>query len=351
MTRTSGLENKIDDQRYRHLFEHVPVGLFVIDVSTDQATILEANRRTELVYGYSNNEMMGMPATQLAHKETVSAIRTMVQQVQRGQIAKAETMHQHRDGTRFPVRVIAAPDPIDVGRMIVTIEDMTAEKQRRSEAEAIDAERCRIAHEIHDGVAQSLAGLRFRSALWSHLAETTSPDMRAALDEQLLVLTDAIKNLRRAIFALRPVDLELLGFFPALTQSVSDFGDHNQLLARLDVSGQPADLPVTYELPLFRMVQEALNNVGQHADASSVLVHLITDQGGSVTVSVRDNGRGFDLSRLGPVNRDGHFGLHQMRERIQDLGGTLDIRTTADQGTELLITLPQLTDEADHAKH
>ena len=351
MTRTSGIENQIDDQRYRHLFEHVPVCIFVIDVSTHHATILEVNRRTELVYGYSNSEMMGMPATQLTHKETVSVLQAMVHHVQRGQIARAETMHQHRDGTCFPVRVIAAPDPIDVGRMIVTVEDMTAERQRRSETAAIETERRRIAHEIHDGVAQSLAGLRFRSALWSHLAETASPGMRTALDELLLVLTDAIEDLRRAIFALRPVDLELLGFVPALTQSVDDFGDHNQLLARLEVSGQPTNLPVTYELPIFRIVQEALNNVGRHADASSVLVRLIADQDGSVTVSVFDNGRGFDLSQLGLTNRAGRFGLSQMRERVQDLGGTLDISTTIDKGTDLLITLPQLADEADYAKH
>ena len=117
--------------------------------------------------------------------------------------------------------------------MIITVEDITAEKQRRSEAEAIDAERRRIAHEIHDGVAQSLAGLRFKSALWSHLADEAPPGMRAALDELEATLIAAIVDLRRAIFALRPVDLEALGFFPALAQLVSDFGDQNQLMARL----------------------------------------------------------------------------------------------------------------------
>ena len=144
--------------------------------------------------------------------------------------------------------------------MIVTVEDITAEKQRRSEAEAIDAERHRIAHEIHDGVAQSLAGLRFKSALWSHLADAAPPGMRAALDELQAALNTAIVDLRRAIFALRPVDLEALGFFPALTQLVGDFGDHNQMVARLEASGPQEALPAVYELPLFRVIQEGLNN-------------------------------------------------------------------------------------------
>jgi len=106
-----------------------------------------------------------------------------------------ETTNQHRDGTRFPVRVIAAPDPTDAGRMIVTVEDISAEKQRRSEAEAIDAERRRIAHEIHDGVAQSLAGLRFKSALWSYRADGAPAGMRAALDELQAVLMAVVPHL------------------------------------------------------------------------------------------------------------------------------------------------------------
>jgi two-component system sensor histidine kinase DegS len=260
-----------------------------------------------------------------------------------------ESVSQHRDGTNFPVRVIAAPDPTDDDHMMVTVEDITAEKQRRSEADAIDAERRRIAHEIHDGVAQSLAGLRFKSALWSHLADGAPPGMRAALDELRDVLTAAIVDLRRAIFALRPLDLETLGFFPALTHLVADFGDQNQLVVQMDVTGSQADLPAVYELPLFRILQEGLSNVGQHALASSVLVFLAVGAAGGVIASVRDNGQGFDPQQLAPVERDGHFGLRQMRERILDLGGTLDIHSAPGEGTELVITLPPVTEEATYA--
>ena len=260
----------------------------------------------------------------------------------------AETINRRRDGTPFPVRLIATPDPTDAGRMIVTVEDITAEKGRRSEAEAIDAERYRIAHELHDGVAQSLAGLRFKSALWSHLADGAPAGMRAALDEVQTVLNAAIVDIRRAIFALRPVDLDALGFFPALAQLVGDFGDQNQLAARLEVFGPQEALPAAYELPLFRIIQEGLHNIGQHANASSVLVRLTVDAAGGVAVSLRDNGCGFDPSRLGPVDRAGHFGLRQMRERILDLGGTLDIRSALGQGTELVITLPPVTREVNH---
>ena len=136
------------------------------------------------------------------------------------------------------MRVIGAPDPTDAERIIVAVEDITTERLRRSEAEAIDAERLRIAHEIHDGVAQSLAGLRFKSALWSNLVGAATPPMHAALDELQDVLIIAIADLRRAIFALRPLDLDIQGFFPALAQLVGDFGDQHQLAARMEVTGK-----------------------------------------------------------------------------------------------------------------
>ena len=77
-------------------------------------------------------------------------------------------------------------------------------------------------------------------------------------------------------------------------------------------------MPKIAELPLYRIIQEGLNNVGQHG-ASSVVVQLMADPAGGVVVSVHDDGCGFDPGQLGPVDQAGHFGLRQMRERIQDL--------------------------------
>jgi len=349
VTNQANSGSQAGEQRYRHLFEHIPICIFVADLSVTPATILEVNRRTELVYGYTAAELIGNPATRLVPEESRASVQNIVQRVRQGETVTTETTNRHRDGTTFPVRVVATLDPTESGRMITVVEDITAERQRRSEAEAIDAERRRIAHEIHDGVAQNLAGLRFKSALWHHLTDAAPPGMRAAMDELQDVLTAAIADIRRAIFALRPVDLDALGFFPALTQLVGDFGDQNQLVARLDVSGQLNTLPAVYELPLFRIIQESLNNIGQHTHASSVLVRFAVDTAGGVAVSVRDNGRGFDPSQLGPADHASHFGLRQMRERILDLGGTLDIRSAIGQGTELVITLPPIAKKGNHS--
>jgi len=118
-----------------------------------------------MVYGYAAVELVGMSATQLAPLDAWPAILATVRRVREGETVTAETTGQRRDGRRFPVRVIAAPDPTDASLMILTVEDISTVVERRSEADAITAERRRIAHEIHDSVAQSLAGIRFQSAL------------------------------------------------------------------------------------------------------------------------------------------------------------------------------------------
>ena len=86
-------------------------------------------------------------------------------------------------------------------------------------------------------------------------------------------------------------------------------------------------MPAVYELPLFRIIQEGLNNIGQHAAANSVLVRLTVDAAGGVVVLVHDDGCGFDPSQLGPADHAGHFGLRQIRERI--LTGTARWTSTA----------------------
>jgi PAS domain S-box-containing protein len=326
----------------------MPVCIFVADLKVTPAIILEVNRRAELVYGYTADELVGSPATHLVPEESGADVQNILQRVRQGETVTSETTCRHRDGTTFPVRIIATLDPANSGHMIATVEDITAEKQRRSEADAIDAERLRIAHEIHDGVAQSLGVLRLKSALWSHLADTDPPGMHTALDELRQVLASAIAEVRRAIFSLRPLDLDA-GLLTALRQLVADFGEQYQVAARMEASEQLDSLPAPYQLVIFRTVQEGLHNVGRHARASSVLVRVTVDPGGGAAVSLRDDGRGFDPSLGGAPDHSEHFGLRQMRERILDLGGSLDIRSAVGRGTELNIALPAAAKEVEDA--
>lgn len=195
---------------------------------------------------------------------------------------------------------------------ILAIENISAEKERRSEEEAIAEERRRIAREIHDGLAQNLAGLRFRVGLWHKLVDGDPARMHAELDSLRELLGRNIRDVRRSIFALRPVALDELGFYPALCQFIDEFGEQNQLYIDLRVEGLAEQLPPFLELVLFRITQESLNNVSKHAQAKMVWAELGLESPDTVTLSVRNDGVGFDPTTLDQMVQRGHLGLKQM---------------------------------------
>jgi signal transduction histidine kinase len=204
--------------------------------------------------------------------------------------------------------------------------------------QAITEERTRIAHDLHDGIAQSLAFLRMRVDLWEDWIEQDPERLRAEFVEVKANLRRQIEELRRAIFALRPVDLAQLGFEGALRRFVSEFADQQGWDLTLDLAKVPLELPLPLELAAFRVVQEALNNAAKHAAPQQVAVRLALLDGG-LQIVVRDDGRGFDPGALGELPNS-HFGLRQMRERIENLDGQFTVISQPGAGTELRIWLP-----------
>ncbi|NCC37564.1 MAG: sensor histidine kinase, partial [Chloroflexia bacterium] len=159
--------------------------------------------------------------------------------------------------------------------------------------QAITEERTRIARDLHDGVAQSLAFLRMRIALWEDWLDQEPERLAEEFAAVKATLRHQIEELRRAIFALRPMELSQLGFVAALRRFVADFASQQDWELQLELSNLPPDLPHVLELAAFRFVQEALNNAAKHAAAQHIAVMLkIVDDG--LQIVVRDDGVGFD---------------------------------------------------------
>ena len=222
---------------------------------------------------------------------------------------------------------------------LVVVEDRTAEVSRRSEEQAIAAERQRMAREIHDGLAQNLAALLVRVGLWQDLVDQNPAQMHRELDALGNLLRANIREVRRSIFALRPVALEDLGFAPALRALVEDLSEQNQWHVALQVPEEER-LPALLEPVLFRILQEALNNIAKHARAGLVSIELARIPGERLALSIRDDGGGFDPAALDGAVRAGHVGLAQMRERVVDLHGTFELYSQIGRGTEIRVTLP-----------
>jgi signal transduction histidine kinase len=160
-----------------------------------------------------------------------------------------------------------------------------------------------------------------------------------ALEELEALAEQTIGNLRRLTRALRPIYLEDLGLVAALEILVRETSQANQLQVDFQQSGQERRLSREAELALYRIAQEALNNVVHHAKASHATVMVVFDKG--IKLEVTDNGTGFSVPQS-PMEfaPSGHFGLLGMRERADLLGAKLEVQSEAGRGTRLTVQVP-----------
>lgn len=208
-----------------------------------------------------------------------------------------------------------------------------------SEEIAIGEERARIAREIHDGVAQSLAFAALKIDLGRRLLGRDGERAGRELTEAGDTVREAIRELRRSIFALRPVDLERHGFVETVRRYLTDFGPQNDVNVMTEI-GELPELEVRSEALLFRIFQEAMHNVAKHAGARRVTVRLGTDEDDRAFVEVEDDGAGFDPEAVGDrVTSAGGLGLRQMRERVESRGGAFEIDTAPGRGTRVRAAL------------
>ncbi len=203
---------------------------------------------------------------------------------------------------------------------------------------AQESERKRLARELHDETAQTLGAL---SIALGRATESLPADSAVSLDQ----LTKAnemvrmlIEDIRRIIVDQRPLILDDLGLIPAIRWYSESRLDDIGVETILEVDAQRDRLPPHIESVLFRIVQEATNNVARHADASHIRISITTWED-TVRIVVSDDGKGFD-SDAAPGASDGHLGLAGMRERVDLLGGEIAIRSRPGEGTVVTIEIP-----------
>lgn len=203
-----------------------------------------------------------------------------------------------------------------------------------------EAERTRLARELHDDTAQALVGLIQRIKLAQRDLQRNPARAAERLSELETLATTAWQEVRRFSEDLRPSYLEQLGLVPALTVLVEQVQAHGGLEVSLTVSGPEQRLSPALELAVFRIVQEGLNNVRQHAQAARAAVEL-TFTGDELNLSIQDDGRGFEPPRLPyDLTRPGHFGLAGMHERVSLVGGRLSVDSAPGRGTRIVVFVP-----------
>jgi two-component system sensor histidine kinase DegS len=201
-----------------------------------------------------------------------------------------------------------------------------------------EAERLRVSRQIHDGPAQTMTNLVLRAEICERLLDMDPSRAKAELSGLKSVVNTTLQETRRFIFDLRPMILDDLGLEPTLRRYVQQFVDKHKLEVGVVINNIAQRLPNEIEVAVFRIVQEALENVAKHAHAKHAQINLDIN-GETVIVTVEDDGAGFNPDEV-RANDPKRKGLATMRQRVDMFGGKLNVESTVGRGTKLSATLP-----------
>ncbi|MFZ0787013.1 MAG: sensor histidine kinase, partial [Candidatus Acidiferrales bacterium] len=203
-----------------------------------------------------------------------------------------------------------------------------------------DEERRRMARELHDGVGQLLAAMNMNAGGLEMEKANLSPEGVRCVDENARLIDQVSSDIRTLSYLFHPPMLDEMGLPSALAWYVDGFAERSKIAATLEVPTDWERLPEDYELCLFRIAQECLTNIHRHSGSPTATVKLSRSPS-EITLEVSDKGRGVDpeiQARIASGKTAG-VGLRGMRERVRQLGGNVEIRSTA-KGTAVIATLP-----------
>jgi signal transduction histidine kinase len=222
-------------------------------------------------------------------------------------------------------------------RMTGRLSAAVAAERARAGSDARQAERARIARELHDSISQDLFSL---SLLAAGLRKALRGDRALAPEVAAMERTAAraMREMQALLLELRPVALEDAGLVPAVTELCQAY--QARLAIKINAELDQVAMDAAAEHAVLRIIQEALGNAARHGRPETIVVRL-AQHDGAVTVEVRDNGRGFDPGAV--AERHG-MGLALMRERVTELGGDFQVDAAPGRGAAIVVQLPRTQD-------
>ncbi|WP_077307500.1 sensor histidine kinase [Terribacillus halophilus] len=205
--------------------------------------------------------------------------------------------------------------------------------------EAQEEERRRLSREMHDGPAQMLANILLRSELVDRtFRERSTEEALLEIQNMRKMVRSSLYEVRRIIYDLRPMALDDLGLLPTIKKYLNNIEEFNNIHIEFTALKAEKRLNPKYEVALFRLTQEAVQNAVKHAEPTTIKVRLEVMQE-LVVISIIDDGRGFDITQ----KKENSFGIIGMRERVEMLDGSINFYSEIGKGTRVLIKVP-LTD-------
>jgi PAS domain S-box-containing protein len=321
----------------------------IVTVNEQQCIVLY-NQAAERIFGWPGEQVIGERLEKLMperfrqghalHMRDFSETGTTSRRMGDGTVLHG----QRRSGEEFPMEASISQLHVPQGRLFtVILRDITERVQAQRELQAFaaashalrEAEKSRVARELHDELAQSLTAIKMDTVWLRDSLRASTGEIQSKLEAMLTMLDHTVAATRRIAADLRPLLLDDLGLGAAIEWLVQSFTQRNGVACDLDVDDE-VDLPEPYATAAFRIVQESLANVAKHAQASRVSVRIVREPH-RVVLRIEDDGVGFAVQ----APRKAHaLGLMGLRERAQLLQGSVSIQSEPGAGTQIEVCIP-----------
>ncbi len=316
-----------------------------IITSTPDGNVVGWNWGAEKMFGFSASEMCGKTTLLVTPDDRHDESREIKARVRRGErVHHHETRRMTKSGDVLDVSLSVFPLHDPAGGLVGTsaiVRDISMAKQSEQQLRALthrllhlqDDERRRMARALHDSTAQTLAALAMNLSVLNLKSPALPPEKRAALLSESLTLTQTmVREIRTQSYLLHPALLDERGISAALHWLVESVQQRTGIVAALAVDPTIGRLTRSLETAIFRIVQEALENIHEHSGSARADIEVAANKGW-ITLSVRDRGAGL------PATKSEGFGIIGMRERVLELDGRFSIEGDS-SGTTVAVVLP-----------
>ncbi len=221
--------------------------------------------------------------------------------------------------------------------------DRMQEELRRLSRQVLlaqEEERKEISRELHDVIAQTLTAINLRLATLATNATLSTKGLDRKIAQTQKLVLKSVEIVHQFARELRPAALDDLGLIPALHSYMKAFASRTGVRAEFKAYSGVEKLDISKRTVLFRVAQEALTNVGRHADASRVDVH-IEEEADGIVMRIRDDGKSFDANKVMHSGNAKRLGLLGMRERLEMVGGSFQVESEPGQGTTIFARIPR----------
>jgi PAS domain S-box-containing protein len=327
---------------FRALIDRTNDGIEVIDPKTLQ--ILDANEKACADLGLTREEMLAKTAYDINPALTPEFCTKISEELNRSGYVIRELSHRRKDGSAYPAEINLSLIRADKCYIVSVIRDITERKAGDNALRKLsglllraqDDERRKIAMEIHEGVGGHLTCLNLAVDRIRSCTDKSNPKHRRIISQTVKVIDDAFSEVRSLSYLLHPPTLELLGLKSALKSLIKGFSNRSGIKISLETPSKINRFSRELELTLFRVTQEALNNVFRHSKSKSARVRLQM-RADHIVLEVADRGKGIKASDKSTRLT---VGISSMEERVNNLGGTFSITNARRRGCVVRASLP-----------